>query len=58
MAKHLVLYIKFSNFRHSIEYEEQNHPIFMQLTDQKIIAEQPIQRLYWPENAIDWPEPV
>ena len=20
------------------------------------MAEQPVQRFYWPENAIDWPE--
>ena len=24
----------------------------------KIMPEQPVQRLYWPENAIDWPEPA
>ncbi len=22
------------------------------------MAEQPIQRFYWPESAIDWPEPA
>ena len=22
------------------------------------MAEQPVQRFYWPENAIDWPEPI
>ena len=32
-------------------------PIFMQLTGQ-IMVEQPVQRFYWPENAIDWPEPA
>ncbi len=24
----------------------------------RIMAEQPVQRFYWPENAIDWPEPA
>ena len=24
----------------------------------RVMAEQPVQRSYWPEKAIDWPEPA
>ncbi len=33
-------------------------PIFMQFTGQNNGGIMAVQHFYWPENAIDWPEPA
>ena len=34
----------------------QHVPLFLRSLLTRIMAEQPVQRSYWPQNAIDWPE--